>query len=109
MKDDKSAPKMFHRLNMIVYELRALGHKVDNEDFSHKFLRCLPSRFDTSVTIIVRGRFENLAPTQVLREVVTQDTFHQEKVENKKEEERYFFYFTNRRNTYDNRTNFLQV
>jgi hypothetical protein len=36
MKDDESVPKMFHRLNMIVNELRALGHKVDDEDFSHK-------------------------------------------------------------------------
>ena len=70
---------------MIVTELRALGHKVYDEDFSHKFLRCLPSRFDTLVTIIVRGGFDNLTPTQVLLEVVTQDTFHQEKVENEME------------------------
>ena len=70
---------------MIVTELRALGHKVYDEDFSHKFLRCLPSRFHTLVTIIVRGGFDNLTPTQVLLEVVTQDTFHQEKVENEKE------------------------
>ena len=70
---------------MIVIELRALGHKVYDEDFSHKFLRCLPSRFDTLVTIIVRGGFDNLTPTQVLLEVVTQDTFHQENVENEKE------------------------
>jgi hypothetical protein len=88
MKDDESVPKMFHRLNMIVNELRALGHKVYDEDFSHKFLRCLPSRFDTLVTIIVRGGFDNLTPTQVLLEVVTQDTFDQEKVENEKEEQR---------------------
>ena len=42
MKDDESVPEMFHRLNMIVNELRALGHKVDDEDFSHKFLIFLP-------------------------------------------------------------------
>jgi hypothetical protein len=34
--------KMFHRLNVIVNELRNLEHKVDIEDFPHQFLRCLP-------------------------------------------------------------------
>jgi uncharacterized membrane protein SirB2 len=44
---------MFHRLSVILNELRNLVHKVDVENFSHRFLRCLPPRFDTLVTIIM--------------------------------------------------------
>jgi len=54
-----------------------LGNKVD-DDFSHRFLRCLPPRFDTLVTIIVRGGLKGVTPTQVLGDVVTQDTCHVE-------------------------------
>jgi len=45
--EDESVLETFHRLNAIVNELRNLGHKVDGDDFSHRFLRCLPSLFDT--------------------------------------------------------------
>ena len=45
MKEDKSVPKMFHRLQVLINDLRALGEEVKDKDFSHKFLRCLPSRF----------------------------------------------------------------
>ena len=71
IKDDESVPKMFHRLNMIVTELRALGHKVYDEDFSHKFLRCLPPRFDTLVTILARSGLDTMTPNQVLGDVIT--------------------------------------
>ena len=60
MQDDESVPEMFHRLNVIVNELRNLGHKMDDEDFFHGFLRCLPPRFDTLVTIIVGGGWKGL-------------------------------------------------
>ena len=43
MKDDESVPKMFHRLQVLVNDLKALGEEVKDKDFSHKFLRCLPS------------------------------------------------------------------
>ena len=46
--------EMFHRLQVLVNDLKALGEVKDN-DFSHKFLRCLPSRFGTLVTILVRS------------------------------------------------------
>jgi hypothetical protein len=72
MLEDESVPEMFHRLNAIVNELRNLGHKIDGDDFSHRFLRCLPSRFDTFVTIIVRLGLKGVTPTQVHSDVVTQ-------------------------------------
>jgi hypothetical protein len=37
MLEDKSMSEMFHRLNVIVNEVR-IGHKVNDEDFSHMFL-----------------------------------------------------------------------
>jgi aromatic ring-opening dioxygenase LigB subunit len=42
MKDDESIPKMFYRLQVIVNDLKRLGEKVEDKDFSHKFLMCLP-------------------------------------------------------------------
>jgi hypothetical protein len=45
--------EVFYRLNVFVNALRNLGHMVDDEDFSHWFLRCLPPRFDTLVTMIM--------------------------------------------------------
>ena len=34
MLDEKSVVQMFHRLNVIVNELRELGNNVDDEDLS---------------------------------------------------------------------------
>jgi len=64
-----------------------LGNKVD-DDFSHRFLKCLPPRFDTLVTIIVRGGLKGVTPTQVLGDVVTQDTCHVEMEVVDKEDEK---------------------
>jgi hypothetical protein len=57
--------KMFHRLNIIVNELRNLGHKVGDDNFSHWFLRCLPSQFDILVIIVVRYGLNGVTPNQV--------------------------------------------
>ena len=54
MKEDESVPEMFHWLQVLVNDLRALREEVKDKDFSHKFLRCLPSRFGTLMTILVR-------------------------------------------------------
>ena len=40
MKDDESVLKMFHRLQVLVNDLKALGEEVKDKEFSHKFLRC---------------------------------------------------------------------
>ena len=55
MKEDESVLEMFHRLQVLVNNLKALGEEVKDKDFFHKFLRCLPSRFGTLVTILVRS------------------------------------------------------
>jgi hypothetical protein len=47
LSEEENVTKMFHKLNVIVYDLRNIGHKMDDEDYSHRFLRCFPSRFDT--------------------------------------------------------------
>ena len=66
MKVDESVPKMFHRLQVLINDLKALGDKVEDKDFSHKFLRCLPSRFGTLVTILVRSGLDTMTPNQPL-------------------------------------------
>jgi hypothetical protein len=62
MKDDESIPEMFHRFQVLVNDLKALGEEVKDNDFSHKFLRCLPSRFSTLVTIQVRSGLDIMTP-----------------------------------------------
>jgi hypothetical protein len=47
---------------------------VKDKDFSHKFLRCLPSRFGTLVIILVRSALDTMTPNQVLGDVMTDDT-----------------------------------
>lgn len=82
MQEDESVPKMFHRLNMI----RNLAHKVDDDDFSHRFLRSLPLKFYTPAIINVRGGLKGVTPTQVLGDVVTRNTYHMKRDGEDKEE-----------------------
>ena len=62
IKDDESVPEMFHRLQVLINDLKSLGEEVKDKDFSHKFLRCLPSRFGTLVTILVRSGLDTMTP-----------------------------------------------
>jgi hypothetical protein len=71
MKDDESIPEMFHRLLVIVNDLKALGEKINDDDVSHRFLMCLTSRFKTLRLIIIRGELKQLTPNQVLSDVMT--------------------------------------
>ena len=66
---------MFNRLNDIVNELKGLGFEVPDADFSHKFLRSLPERYDTIVTLLVRSNVKTATPTQISGEVLTHDMF----------------------------------
>ena len=84
MKDDESVPEMFHRLQVLVNVLKALGEEVKDKDFSHKFLRCLPSRFRMLVTLLVRSGLDTMTPNQVLGNVMTDDTYRDDKEENEK-------------------------
>jgi hypothetical protein len=53
MKDDESILEMFHRLQVIINDLKALGEKINDDDVSHRLLLCLPSRFETLRLIII--------------------------------------------------------
>ena len=66
---------MFNRLNEIVNELKGLGFNVPDVDFTHKFLRSLPEKYETIVTMLVRSDLSTTSPTEVLGEILTQDIF----------------------------------
>jgi hypothetical protein len=75
MKKDESVPEMFNRLNDIVNELKGLGFKVPDVDFSHEFLRSLLERYDTIVTLLVRSDLKTTTPIEILGEVLTHDMY----------------------------------
>ena len=84
---------MFHRLQVLVNDLKALGEEVKDKDFTHKFMRCLPSRFGTLVTILVTSGLDTMTPNQVLGDVMTDDTYgdddeKEEKNKEKKDEKK---------------------
>ena len=99
MKEDESVPEMFHRLQVLVNDLKALGEEVKDKDFSHKFLRCLPSRFGTLVTILVRSGLDTMTPDQVLGDIITDDRYRDddEKEEKKEKKKSVAFKATNPR------------
>jgi hypothetical protein len=76
MKDDESIPEMFYRLQVIINDFKSLGEKVKDEDFSHKFLMCLPKRFKTLRTIIFRDGLKDVSPNEVLGDVMTEDQYN---------------------------------
>ncbi|XP_066392265.1 uncharacterized protein [Miscanthus floridulus] len=49
MKKDESILEMFHRLQVIVNDLKALGGKIKDDDVSYRFLMCLPDTRDIPV------------------------------------------------------------
>jgi hypothetical protein len=78
---------------VLVNDLKALREEVKDKDFSHKFLRCLPSRFGTLVTILVRSGLDTMTPNQVLGDMMTDDTYRdddkkEEKKNDKKDEKK---------------------
>ena len=71
---------------MLVNDLKAFGEEVKDKDFTHKFLRSLPSRFGTLVTILVRSGLDTMTPNQMLGDVMTDDTYRDDdEKEDKKE------------------------
>jgi hypothetical protein len=71
----------FSRLNNIVNELNDLGFDVPNVVISHKFLRALPPKHETIVTLLVRSNLKITTPSEVLGEVLTHDIFKQSQEE----------------------------
>jgi hypothetical protein len=81
MKKDEDVSTMFNWLNDIVNELKCLDFDVSNKDLSHKFLRCLPEKYETIVTLLVRSDLSKMTPTEVLSELQTHDLFNQSQKE----------------------------
>jgi hypothetical protein len=71
----------FSRLNNIVNELKDLWFDVPEVDISHKFLRALPPKYETIVTLLVRSNLKTITPSKVLGEVLTHDIFKQSQEE----------------------------
>jgi hypothetical protein len=67
---------------------RVLGEKVKDEDFSLKFLMCLPKRFKTLRTIIFRGGLKDVSPNEVLDDVMSEDQYNSDGEEIVKEQEK---------------------
>jgi hypothetical protein len=88
MKEDKSMPEMLHRLQVLVNDLKAHGEEVKDKDFSHKFLRCLPSRFGMLDTLLVRSGLDTMTPNQVLGDVMTDDTYRDNDEKEEKKEKK---------------------
>jgi hypothetical protein len=88
MKEDESVSEMFHSLQVLVYDLKALDEEVKDNDFFHKFFRCLPSRFGTLVTILVRSGLDIMTQNQVLGDVMTDDTYRDDDEKEEKKNEK---------------------
>jgi hypothetical protein len=73
---------------VFVNYLKAVREEVKEKDFSHKFLRCLPLRFDTLVTILVRTGLDTMTLNQVLGDVMTNDTYRDDDEKEEKKEKK---------------------
>jgi hypothetical protein len=80
--------EMFHGLQVLVNDLKSLEEEVKDKDLSHKFLRCLPSRFGTLVTILVRSGLDTMTLNQVLGDVMTNDTYRDDDEKEEKREKK---------------------
>ena len=59
--------------------MRDPGFMILTDDVSHRFLMCLPPRFETLRLIIIRGGLKDITPNQVLGDVMTQETYRVER------------------------------
>ena len=50
-------------------------------DISHKFLRTLPPRYDTIVTLLVRTDLKKTSPSEILGEILSHDMFKEDQEE----------------------------
>ena len=88
MKEDESVSDMFHRLEVLVNDLKALGEKVDDKDFSHKFLKCLPARFGMLDTLLVRTGLDTMTLNQILGDIMTNDAYRDDDEKEEKREKK---------------------
>jgi hypothetical protein len=87
MKEEETILEMFHRLQVIVNDLKSLGHKTQDQDFCHKFLLSLPKRFKMLIMMLQKDRLDAMKPNNLLGEVLTFDKYDQDVDEKEKEEE----------------------
>ena len=88
MKEDESVLDMFHWMEVLVNDLKALGEKVEDKDFSHKFLRCLPTRFGMLVTLLVRTSLDTMTPKQILGDIMINDAYRDDNEKEEKKEKK---------------------
>jgi hypothetical protein len=82
-------PDMFYRIEVLVNNLKALDEKVEDNDFFHKFLRCLPTRFNMLVTLLVRTDLDTKTPNQILGDIMTDDAYRNDDEKEGKKEKKY--------------------
>jgi hypothetical protein len=87
MKEEETILEMFHRLQVIVNDLKSLGHKTQDQDFCHKFLLSLPRKFKMLIMMLQRDGLETMKPNDLLGEVLTYDKYDQDADEKEKKEE----------------------
>jgi hypothetical protein len=75
-------------MEVLVNDLKALGEKVEDKDFSHKFLRCLPIRFGMLVTLLVRIGLDTMTPNQILGDIMTDDAYRDDDEKEEKKEKK---------------------
>ena len=61
---------------------------MEDNDFSHKFLRCLPSRFGTLVTILVRSGLDTMSSNQVFGDIMIDDPYRDDDEKEEKKEKK---------------------
>jgi hypothetical protein len=75
-------------MEVLVNDLKALGEKVEDKDFSHKFLRCLPARFGMLVTLLVRTGLDTMTPNQILGDIMTDNAYRDDDEKEEKKEKK---------------------
>jgi hypothetical protein len=88
MKEEETILEMFYRLQVIVNDLKSLGHKTQDQDFCHKFLLSLPIRFKMLTMMLQRDGLDAIKPNDLLGEVLTFDKYDQDVDEKEKKEEK---------------------
>ena len=73
---------------MLVNDLKSLGEKIEDKDFSNKFLRCLPTRFGMLVTLLVRTGLDTMTPNQILGDIMTDDAYRDDDEKEEKKEKK---------------------
>jgi hypothetical protein len=75
-------------MEVLVNDFKALGEKVEDNDFSHKFLICLSVRFGMLVTLLVRTGLDTMTPNQILGDIMTDDTYRDDNEKKEKNKEK---------------------